>query len=333
MLKKAFTYGELLLTLSIIGIVAIFSMPALQQNYKDKIFEVGMLTSQNRLSEALAQMSANDQLKGYSSTSDFVDALKKYLNIKGEVADYLNVSLANAKFDGIDDWGTEQMGIRFENGQEMLVKYNPNCTAGIGSSTKDQQNCIAFAYDINGSNGPNIYGKDIQGHRLTTTGGLSNILAEQVAENTFMLRNAFGDPISANWKDAKNLCESKGLRLPSVSIQEEFEDFKCLINATHDSVAIEACVVVESCLKVTAASGTASNACPTKFWLAESAGSSPGGCNGPKHYAYHLNGTYTNSALINRNNQAYPSGVMCVGGEDYHPADIPSEPEKQYIDR
>ncbi|MDR1168308.1 MAG: type II secretion system GspH family protein, partial [Heliobacteriaceae bacterium] len=78
---QAFTLAEVLITLSVIGIVAALTMPALMSNWQEKSYSTAKEVFDRRLEEATRQMNVNEALTGYTTTETFVDELKKYLKI------------------------------------------------------------------------------------------------------------------------------------------------------------------------------------------------------------------------------------------------------------
>ncbi len=180
MTKRAFTLAEVLITIGIIGIVAAITIPALITNYQSRVYETNKTVFENRMGEALRQMNIAEELTGYTTTKQFVDALKKYMKIievceEGKLTacfpDKINASdgepidVADADFIGeAEEWETGLMGIVLQNGHSAIIKYNPNCqTKGIASTVDDLEHCAMVAYDTNGKSLPNALNKDVQG--------------------------------------------------------------------------------------------------------------------------------------------------------------------------
>lgn len=78
---KAFTLAELLITLGIIGIVAVLIIATFIKNYQEKAWKTSAEVFDKKLTEAINLMNTNDELAGYTTTENFVDKLSKYTKI------------------------------------------------------------------------------------------------------------------------------------------------------------------------------------------------------------------------------------------------------------
>lgn len=78
---SAFTLAEVLVTLVIIGIVAVLTIPAVVKNHQEKTWNTASQVFERRLEEALKSMNAQETLSGYSNTRDFVEELAKHIKI------------------------------------------------------------------------------------------------------------------------------------------------------------------------------------------------------------------------------------------------------------
>ena len=194
-LSTGFTMAEILLSLTIIGVVAAITLPSLTGNINERTWNTQRKALYARMSQAIALMPA---LNGYASTETFVTAgLSKVLKINnicahehlsdcgisstftnlagstispfpssiGELNSTLLLSNAAAELGSAHSM-SDTMAAAFEtqNGESIVVFYNPNCTASSNmSSAYYTQNimCANFIYDLNGNKGPNTVGKDI----------------------------------------------------------------------------------------------------------------------------------------------------------------------------
>ncbi len=147
-----------------IGVIFLLKWHAYRQDATVKFFE-------SRVANAVSQMHAQDRLH-YRSTEDFVDEFKKYLktdkDCKVNPAICFTHTINNgetyrqfAQFN--KTWGTNIVGMKFSNGINALILYNPDCTLDFAATGLDVAECtMAAIYDTNGPRGPNIMGKDVR---------------------------------------------------------------------------------------------------------------------------------------------------------------------------
>ena len=190
--RAAFTMAEILLSLTIIGVVAAITLPSLTGNINERTWNKQRKALYARFSQAIALMPA---LNGYSDSGTFVTAgLSKVLKMNNicdsehladcGIPDVLNPLKQNGLPDGSEggggvllQWlfGAPAYAMRVEhstsnltafetvNGESIVVTYNPSCVGlmdekSYGASYKI---CANFIYDLNGNKGPNTFGKDI----------------------------------------------------------------------------------------------------------------------------------------------------------------------------
>jgi len=204
--QKGFTMAEILLSLTIIGVVAAITLPSLTGNINERTWNTQRKALYARMSQAIALMPS---LNGYgtltqgdSSTSavdtaaeTFVtDGLSKVLKINnicdsehlpdcglpakinpysGSVLTFpktmaeMNAAIvSNSASDTIPHTQLDTKAAAFEtaNGESVAVYYYPNCVSSLMENVNysmASKLCVNFIYDLNGSKGPNTYGKDI----------------------------------------------------------------------------------------------------------------------------------------------------------------------------
>ena len=193
----AFTMAEILLSLTIIGVVAAITLPSLTGNINERTWNTQRKALYARMSQAIALMPA---LNGYGDSVEtaaetFVTGgLSKVLKInnicdnehlydcgfasKINTLDARNIDLPkkigdlNVGLPGTSVPNTNAAAFETVNGESVLAFYNPNCVSGgvlvSGADVSGNQGyyvkqhvCANFVYDLNGSKGPNTVGKDI----------------------------------------------------------------------------------------------------------------------------------------------------------------------------
>ena len=178
--KAAFTLAEVLITLAVIGVVAVLTIPGLIKNHNEKAWGTAQSVFVNRLEVAAKQMNTEEKLTGYSSTMDFVNELKKYIKItkvcesndlskcfasKVLTADGEEIDAANLKTSSQlakENWGTETVGVQFADGVSALIAYNPNTDQQpFNNQFSATAASMAILYDVSGYKNPNTLGKDV----------------------------------------------------------------------------------------------------------------------------------------------------------------------------
>ncbi len=245
---RGFTMAEILLSLTIIGVVAAITLPSLMANINERTWNTQRKALYARMSQAIAMM---PQVGGYgtltedesgSVTADtaaetfLTEGLSKVLKINNicdsdHLADcgipisYTNlagstitpwpktVGAWNDYFVGFSaefDWdgdGTKESSYAYSqpntkaaafetlNGETIVLYYNPNCKDSVGEEWHypQAQMCANFVYDLNGSKGPNMVGKDI-GFITTLYNNNSNTVAPM--------------PLSTNAKDGATIAQT-----------------------------------------------------------------------------------------------------------------------------
>ncbi len=141
-----------MITLAVLGIVAMMTIPTLQANIQSRKWSATSQDFVRELEESLKIMNLKKVLAGYTTTKDFVNKLSEYIRIvkicnndelqncfadkvmcgggeaTPEEVDMTKVKLA--KHFGLEDWPTELIGVEFANGVTGLVAYNPSCVQG-----------------------------------------------------------------------------------------------------------------------------------------------------------------------------------------------------------
>ncbi|MCM1010897.1 MAG: DUF1566 domain-containing protein, partial [Fusobacterium sp.] len=201
-----FTMAEILLSLTIIGVVAAITLPSLTGNINERTWNTQRKALFARMSQAIALMPAlngyGTLTEGASSTSavdtaaeTFVTAgLSKVLKINNicdsehladcglpakinpysgsalpfpkTMAEMNPAIVSNSATDTIPHTQLDTKAAAFEtaNGESVAVYYYPNCVSSLMENfnySMASKLCVNFIYDLNGSKGPNTYGKDI----------------------------------------------------------------------------------------------------------------------------------------------------------------------------
>ena len=168
----AFTLSEVLIALTIIGVVAALTVPALIQRTQKQEYVSALQKAYSTFSQATNQIIAeNGSPKGddswMTSKRDVYNMFKKYLNNSKDCG-YTNSCFANtykwlngavsAEMGGVDT-NVGRLALADGMGLEFFEwVWNKNCN-GTLANTKDV--CAAINVDLNGEKKPNQWGKDV----------------------------------------------------------------------------------------------------------------------------------------------------------------------------
>lgn len=206
----AFTLAEVLIVVGIIGIIAEMTIPALIQNFQDKVTVVSLKETFSILSQAYTRAVQDN---GTPDTWGFTvgnkgPALKNlvpYLKILKDCTDGSSGCFPTggdtyflATYLGANDYDSlANPKLRLANGTFIIVSNinSATCKASYGTSQALNSVCAEYTVDINGDKQPNQFGKDTFIFWLTQYG----ILPAGSPENTSMY--AFTDATGCQDKD------------------------------------------------------------------------------------------------------------------------------------
>jgi len=172
-LKKAFILAEVLITLGIIGVIAAITIPTLLQNAEESKAKAGVKVAYSILTQAMTQITSqnNGSIKGICGDWDgkcFKDMFKgafQYIKECDTSPTANKCWMANNYLDGtfynVDGMGSgPPSGLVLKNGMLVLFRYHlSDCSFSSSSSSNIQ--CGWIAFDINGFQKPNKWGKDV----------------------------------------------------------------------------------------------------------------------------------------------------------------------------
>ena len=229
--KTAFTLAEILITITIIGIVAILVIPALVTNYQNRAWSTAATVFERKLTEAIKSMNSQETLSGYTTTEDFVNELTKYLKINkisksnnktscfenkvlwGAENEEIDITtIKNASNFGQNDWDTETVGIQLANGTTGIIAYNPNCTQDPYNNQFNGLDCIAILYDTSGSKKPNESGKDLRSINVNSLGRSCAANINGICFGSLFIPEAISDEECETIKDdlGMTMCDTMG---------------------------------------------------------------------------------------------------------------------------
>lgn len=177
-----FTLAEVLLVFSILGIVAVMTMPELVDNIMESSFSKSSDVFLSKLQEVGNQMSIADDFTGYSTNEQFADVFTRYIKVakrcnsanlsqcfvsqfRTESNQIINTSSLTTSANLTTFSNTNPLvGFTLLNGTSVIMAYDPNCVldeVDKYNTAISKTYCMSILYDVNASTGPNKIGKDI----------------------------------------------------------------------------------------------------------------------------------------------------------------------------
>lgn len=175
----AMTLAEVLITIGIIGVIGVMTVPSLVQDFREKTTVVTLKKTYSTLSQAYTLAVAEN------GTPDNWDLITYYdsqgaLNMLAKFIPYLKITKNCGTGQGCfpalpypalhttttqvrnlnDDTGISK--VQLSDGVSIaFIVYNPICADPRGNSQALQNNCGLIYIDTNGLKNPNIIGKDL----------------------------------------------------------------------------------------------------------------------------------------------------------------------------
>lgn len=182
--RRAFSLAEVLITLTIIGVVASMTIPTLMQNYQKKQYSTGAEKFYSQFNQVLQQMAVDggtigniSQYFGTNSTATVGATIASYYKVVkecGTTAGDECFAVFDDNYDGsantTSDWTNgASPNYKFVTADGMsfaIASYNNSCTQNRGfaaapDSPTYNSTCGTVYIDVNGKNKPNNFGRDV----------------------------------------------------------------------------------------------------------------------------------------------------------------------------
>lgn len=185
--RPAFTLAEVLITMSIIGVVAVMIIPALVQNVGNKEAVTGTKNAFYTFSHAyalallnngtpenwnlIANASGAGAINGLNMIAPYLKIIKNCGVASGCFPDVEYKSLSGTPVGyKIDSSSNHAKAILADGTLALFFTMSPTCAISAGTDPALQGICAILGVDINGFKQPNQYGKDFFLFYLTKTG-------------------------------------------------------------------------------------------------------------------------------------------------------------------
>ncbi len=171
-MKKGFTLSEVLITLGIIGIVSVLTIPSIMKNYRNRLYVAQLKKIQAQISDAAVSMMNDENVSTFSETKigvncpagtadiDCPSGLQYFFNQYFKVIKHDcgtgkdNSCVAGATtYKHLDGSGSLSMPdtycVQTVNGPTICSFYNPG------------NKCLSMIVDVNAQAEPNTIGRDV----------------------------------------------------------------------------------------------------------------------------------------------------------------------------
>lgn len=176
--KKAFTLAEVLITLGIIGLVAAMTIPSLFAAYQKNMLYNQFRKEYSVLSAAVALLNfdyGGDFSNAFPTLDDMMDAFATKLDVVQKCTIAQDSQDCFHKTTDIKTLGGAALGTYWtsansaamvlKNGVKIIfydnVYRSPACNGAIAVRNDENCACQIIGVDVNGDDGPNIFGRDI----------------------------------------------------------------------------------------------------------------------------------------------------------------------------
>ena len=174
--KFAYSLAEILVTLTIIGVIASMTIPSLQADANRRTYAAGCKKAFSTLSNALSiseQMNAPARkwsMSDANTAKDFAEYWQPYLNVTktcsnkaGCFGDGIYYKYDKTRFTDLSDVGRVTPPFAFQTADGMNVAYDvyPDyASTSMYGVNNVEAPLIYFFVDVNGNKGPNTLGLD-----------------------------------------------------------------------------------------------------------------------------------------------------------------------------
>ena len=184
-MKKGFTLSEVLITLGIVGVVAVLAIPGVMRNYQNRLYTAQLQKTYAQISDAIQSIMNDEQTDDfYETTAGSSTACNAVTGvcIQG-VGYFLTKYFKNIKTncrDAAEPCISKQTGfyrtMAGTNISRPTGEYYVQTVTGatIGGSYNPSNNCTSLLVDVNGLSLPNIAGRDIFAIDIRKNGTLAD---------------------------------------------------------------------------------------------------------------------------------------------------------------
>lgn len=157
--KSAFTLTEVMITVGIIGVISALTVPTLMSNYQRKALAVQIRKTANNIASAADLLMTEEGKNKFSATSGYKDLdafiTQKFKVLKTCESDDATECFASENYQSIDN--SKTFAFTCAGKSYVLADSSAVCLT-IDDTYKPS---VTVTTDVNGSEGPNIAGRDL----------------------------------------------------------------------------------------------------------------------------------------------------------------------------
>lgn len=191
-MKKGFTLSEVLVTLSVVGIVAVLTIPGVMRNYQNRMYTAQLEKIYAQVSSAAQTIMSDEHVDNFYETSGsrattFAASDNQHQNPTGGIGSFLtryfkttrrNCQDGNACASTADSYysrisGAGVKGLNTAGGNYYCVMTVSGATL-CGGYTNTTRPCASIMVDVNGVGQPNVTGRDVFAMDIHPDGSVSD---------------------------------------------------------------------------------------------------------------------------------------------------------------
>ena len=174
MKKFGFTLAEVLITLSIIGVVSAITLPQLTNSHMEKTLETQLKKFYSSLITSIDTYTANEDVDNLDEVSGFTPAnfVTSSFRISGTCASATDANCFASRYRTMNNTNVWNSAANVQNGvgtattQGGIYRLEDGTVLAAGYRNNENTSTLDIIVDLNGTKGPNKLGLDLWGLRV-----------------------------------------------------------------------------------------------------------------------------------------------------------------------